>query len=267
MATAQRIREYLLSNSPWVDPASTVDTIKVGDGGREITKAGVCWFAAMDTIRAAHQAQCQLLICHEPTFWEHDAAEAFWRDKEPGLSKQRFLQKTGMVVLRAHDTWDQWPEIGIRDSWATCLGLTDRVYASQNHNYHAVYEIPPQTLRSFAQHVAERIRHLGEDSVHVMGDPERVVHRPALGVGCIGPDADIVAQGADVLLLCYDGAPYWAVRERLYEMGPAIITVEHGTSEMPGLENLCRHLQEVFPTIDFRYFAEHPRTWTTKTGG
>jgi putative NIF3 family GTP cyclohydrolase 1 type 2 len=262
MPTTQSIREYLLSKSPWVDPASTVDTIKIGDGDREVTRAGVCWFAAMDTVRAAHQAGCELLVCHEPTFWAHEASEAFWRDKEPGLSKQRFLEETSMVILRAHDTWDQWPEIGIRDSWAAFLGLTDRIYVSQTHNYHAIYEVPRQTLRTFAQCVAERIRPLGEDSVQVMGNPECVIHRPALGVGCIGPDADIVAAGADVLVLCYDGAPYWSVRERLYELGAAVVTVEHGTSEMPGLENLCRHLESVFPMIDFHYFANHPRTWT-----
>jgi putative NIF3 family GTP cyclohydrolase 1 type 2 len=166
-----------------------------------------------------------------------------------------------MVILRAHDTWDQWPEIGIRDSWAAFLGLTNRIYVSQTHNYHAIYEVPRQTLRTFAQCVAERIRPLGEDSVQVMGNPECVIHRPALGVGCIGPDADIVAAGADVLVLCYDGAPYWSVRERLYELGAAVVTVEHGTSEMPGIENLCRHLESVFPMIDFHYFANHPRTW------
>ena len=264
MTTTQDIREYLLSHSPWVDRERTVDTVKLGDSTRPIRKAGVCWFASIETIRAAQDAGCDLLVCHEPTFWDHAPAEAAWRDKEPGLSKRKLIEGTGMVVLRAHDTWDQWPGIGIRDSWATWLGLEKRVYASEGHNLYAVYEVPEQTLREFARYVAAKVRPLGEDSVQVLGDPNRKVRRPAVGVGCIGPDQPAVEHGADVLIVCYDGAPYWAVRERLCEFGAAVITLEHGTTEMPGLENLCKHLAERFPDVEFQYFAQHPRPWTVR---
>ena len=264
--TTQGIREYLLSNSPWVDPDHTVDTVKIGDPSRAVDKAGVCWYASIETIRAAHEARCGLLICHEPTFWEHHAPETLWRDKAPGAAKREFLEQTGMVILRAHDTWDQWPEVGIRDSWAAFLGLGKRVYASADHNYHAIHEVPEQSLRQFARYVAARIEPLGEDSVRVMGAPDRPVRRVAVGVGCIGPDKECVEAGADVCLVCYDGASYWAVRERLHEMGAAVIAVEHGTSEMPGIENLARHLAQRFPRIAFHYLAEHPRPWTVRAG-
>jgi len=264
MTTTLDIRDYLISNSPWVNPDTTVDTVKMGDPTREVKKAAVCWYPALATIRAAHEAGCDLLITHEPTFWEHAAPELQWRDKAPGDVKRKFLEETGMVVLRAHDTWDNWPELGIRDSWAKGLGLTERVREGSSGHYHGLYAIEPQPLRQFAQYVADRIRPLGEDCVQVMGDPDKVVSRPSLGVGCIVPDKEMVDFGSDVLLMCFDGAAYWAQRERLYEMGAAIITVEHGTTEMWGLESLCKHLAEVFPGIEFQYFAEHPRTWTVR---
>ena len=72
------------------------------------------------------------------------------------------------MILRAHDSWDNWPEIGIRDSWARFLGLTKRVAEGSSLRWHAAYEIPETTLRGFAQHVANRIRPLGEDSVLVI---------------------------------------------------------------------------------------------------
>jgi putative NIF3 family GTP cyclohydrolase 1 type 2 len=245
-----------------VNPENTVDTVKCGDPSRTVNKAGVCWFASLNTIHAAHEDGCDLLICHEPTFWQHEAPENLWRNREPGTTKQRFLDETGMVILRAHDTWDQWPEIGIRDSWAKWLGLENRVYASADHNYHAVYVIEKQPLHTFASHVAQRVRSLGEDSVRVMGEPSRPVRRVAVGVGCAGPDKDTVEAGADVLIVCYDGASYWAVRERLHEMGAAVIVVEHGTSEMPGMMNLCKHLSGQFPDVAFQYYAKHPMSWT-----
>jgi len=265
--TTLEVREYLLTNSPWVNPKRTVDTVKIGDPSRPVGKAGVCWYASIETIRAAHEAGCDLLICHEPTFWEHAAPETSWRDKAPGIAKREFLEQTGMVILRAHDTWDQWPEAGIRDSWARFLGLGERVYASSEHNYHAVHEVPEQTLAAFARYVAGRVATLGEDSVQVMGDSKRRVRRVAVGVGCAGPDRECVDAGADVCIVCYDGASYWAVRERLHEMGAAILTVEHGTSEMPGMESLARHLAERFPQVQFQYLAEHPRPWTVRAEG
>lgn len=264
MPTAREIQQYLLSNSPWVDPETTVDTVKAGDPDRHVATAGVCWFGDLGTMMAAHEAGCELLVVHEPIFWEHHRDEAHWRGKAPGITKQRFLDETGLVILRAHDSWDQWPDIGIRDAWAAGLGLIKRIKESEEHRFHAMYEIAPQPLRQFAQYIAGRVASTGEDSVQVIGNPNRVVSRPALGVGCIGPDADMVAAGADVVIVCYDGAPYWAVWERLAELGAAVITVEHGTSEVWGLESLCRHLADVYPDVQWHYFAEHPRTWTVR---
>lgn len=262
--TLDAIRAYLLANSPWVNASNTVDTVKAGDPARPVKKAGVCWYGAMATLRKAHEAGCDALICHEPVFWEHAAPEQHWRTRDPGAAKQAFLNQTGMGILRAHDSWDQWPVIGIRDSWAHFLGLEQCVYASTENRYHAVYAVAPQTLQEFAQYIADRIKPLGEDSVQIMGDPHRMIRRAAVGVGCAGPDTECIEQGADALILCYDGASYWATRERLYEQGAAVVTVEHGTSEMPGMENLCKHLAEKFPGVVFEYFAEHPRTWSVR---
>jgi putative NIF3 family GTP cyclohydrolase 1 type 2 len=265
MTTGWDIHYYLLENSPWVDPGATVDGPKAGDLARAVTRVAVCWYPCITTLREAHAAGCSLLITHEPLFWEHARDEQRWRHIGPGAARQAFLDETGLAVLRAHDSWDQWPEIGIRDSWARFLGFEQRVYASENdsgHAMHAVYAIPPQRLDALARHIADKARLLGEDRVQVMGDPERTISRVALGVGCIGPDETTVARGAEACIMCYDGATYWDLRERLYEMGAAVITLEHGTTEMPGLESMCNHLRTVFPGVEFIWLAVHPRPWS-----
>jgi len=262
--TTLDIRKYVLSQVPAIDPEKTVDTVKIGDPTRPVKKAGVCWYPSIETIKAAHAAGCDLLICHEPTFWEHAAPEQEWRHKAPGDAKRKFLEETGMVILRAHDTMDRWPEVGIRDSWARVLGLENPPQADPADPFRAIYRMKPVRLRDFAREVARRIKPLGEDSVQVMGDPERLVSRPAIGVGCISPDAPEVEAGADVVIGCFDGASYWRSRERLHEMGAAVITLEHGTTEMPGMESLYKHLAGKFPQIQFEYFANHPRPWTVR---
>ncbi|NLH15120.1 MAG: hypothetical protein GX455_00940 [Phycisphaerae bacterium] len=262
--TTTDIREYLLSHSPWVDRNNTVDTVKSGDPSRPVRKAGVSWFSSLYDIQAAIRAGCDLLIVHEPTFWEHAAGETSWRNRGPGNAKSKVLADSGLVVLRAHDTWDNWPEIGIRDSWAKFLGLTCRLREGTALRWTAVYEIPEIPLCDFAQTLANRIYPLGENSVQVIGDPKRKVCHPALGVGCVVPDQEMIDFGADVLIMCYDGASYWSCRERLVESGAAIITVEHGTSEIPGMIALRDHLAGQFPSVEFVWIAEHPHTWTVQ---
>jgi putative NIF3 family GTP cyclohydrolase 1 type 2 len=255
------IREHLLSRAPWVDREHTVDTVKAGDPTREVHTVGVGWISSIENLRRAHELGCDLFVTHEPTFWEHAAPERRGRTIEPGLAKQRFLDETEMVVLRVHDTWDKWPDIGIRGSWARGLGLDDLV-AEDESGFRGVYAIEETTLRAFARHVANKIAVLGEDSVQVIGDPEMRVSRPALGVGCIGPDSETIALGADVLVVCFDGASYWQTRERLAELGVGVITVEHGTSEMWGLESLAGYLRKAFPQLTVHYLDLHARPWT-----
>ncbi len=262
VVTTKDIHEYLLANSPWVDRERTVDTVKSGDPSRPVRKAGVCWYPSIWDIRAAVAAGCDLLIAHEPTFWHHSQDEVPWRTRGPGAVKSRVLEESGLVILRAHDTWDNWPVDGIRDSWARFLGLGEPVQEGSELRWTALYGVEEQTLKHFARHVARRVRELGEEGIQVMGDPERVVRRVAVGVGCIVPDQEMVDAGADVLITCFDGASYWSHRERNAESGAAIITVEHGSSEMPGLMALRGHLAERFPSVEFIYIAEHPRTWT-----
>ena len=255
------IRQHLLSRSPWVNPETTVDTVKTGDPAREVHTVAVGWISSIENLRRARQLGCDLFFTHEPTFWEHGAPERRYRTVEPGLTKQRFLDQAEMVVLRVHDIWDNWPKIGIRDSWAKGLGLT-HFLAEDETRWHAVYAIEETTLREFARYVAAKIKVLGQDSVQVIGDPEMKVSKPALGVGCGGPDTDMIDLGADVLIVCFDGSTYWRARQRFSELGVGVITVEHGTSEMWGLENLAAYLRETFPSLAVHYVDLHARPWT-----
>ncbi len=259
------IREHLLARAPWVDRDHTVDTVKAGDPSREVGTIGVGWIASMDNLEQAHELGCQLFITHEPTFWEHAAPEQRYRDLPPGREKQRFLDETGMVVLRVHDIWDRWPGIGIRDAWAEGLGLSKKV-AEDDAGWHAVYAIEGTTLLAFARHVAGKVAVLGQDSVQVMGNRQKRVSRPAIGVGCVGPDLDMIQAGADVMIVCFDGASYWQARQRFAELGVGVIALEHGTTEMWGIEKLAGYLRETFPPLTVHYLALHARPYTVTSG-
>lgn len=257
------ILEYLLSKAPWVDRQTTVDTVKSGDPTKEIRSVAVAWISTMDNLKIAHENGCDLFITHEPTFWHHSQDEKPERSQFPGNIKQKFLEDTGMVILRVHDIWDPWPEIGIRDSWAKGLGLHKQV-AEDERKFVAVYEIPETTLGKYANYIADKVKPLGQDSVLVLGDHNWKISHPAVGTGCGTPSLEMIDKGADVVIVCDDGFSYWHRGERFFEMGVGVIMVSHGTSEMWGIENLAQYLGKMFPSLNVMYFDKHPRYWTVR---
>ena len=255
-----QLLEHMIAHSPWVNPETTVDTIKAGDGDKPVRSVAVCWYPSLANLRAAIEMGCDLLVTHEPTWWDHHDRPGGWRERGPGLEKTQLLAESGLVVARLHDTWDNWPEIGIRDSLAKGLGFT-RFVGEDETRWHATYEVPEQTLHDFAGYVAEKVAPLGEDAVQVIGDPAMLVRRPSIGVGCGGPQEDMIELGSDVLIMCFDGASYWSQRDRFAEQDVGVIALEHGTTEMWGLESLATYIGDTWPDLDVRYLDHHWRAW------
>ncbi len=258
--------DHMINHSPWVDPENTVDTVKAGDPCKSIHKVGVCWYPGLENLQAAVDLGCELLVTHEPTWWDHYDRPGGWRDRGPGLEKTKLLDESGLVVARLHDTWDNWPQIGIRDSLARGFGF-DRFVGEDETRWRATYEIESMSLRDFARFVASKVAPLGEDAVQVLGDPEMIVRRPSIGVGCLGPAEDMIALGSDVLIVCFDGASYWRDRERFAAQGVGVVTLEHGTTEMWGIESLARYLGDTWPELEVHYLDQHRRAWHVTAPG
>lgn len=259
--TAGGILHDLIARSPWVNPATTVDTVKHGRPDKPVRRVAVCWYPALATLQEAASLGCDAVFTHEPLWWEHFDKPGGFQQQKPGLPRWRLLEESGMTVIRLHDTWDNWPVIGIRDSFARGLGLSQFIAEDQTR-WHAVYELPrPQKLRDFARDIAQRVQPLGQDGVEVMGNPDMLVHRPAIGVGCGHPREDMIAQGSDVLIVCYDGAWYWRDRQRFAEQGVGVIAMEHGTTEMWGLEAMAEYLRHTYASLEVHYLQSHEKPW------
>ncbi|NCA67293.1 MAG: transcriptional regulator, partial [Clostridia bacterium] len=61
---AYEVLDYLINLSE-IKTEQTVDTIKAGDGNRQVKKAAVCFIATPEVIKAAHEWGADLLITHE----------------------------------------------------------------------------------------------------------------------------------------------------------------------------------------------------------
>ena len=239
---AREIREYFLSRSKRVNREHTVDTFKHGDAETEVESVGVTWMLTMDAIDEAERLGVNFVITHEPTFYTHydDVEEV--KDDPMYLAKRRRLDEAGLTVLRLHDCWDGWPEIGVAASLARLLGLRRLKTGDGNPKIYGTQA--PTVLDAFARLVRDK---LGMDAVQVMGDGEAKVERVGLASGMSGGLVRLrgfVAMKTDVVVA--GELINWQDIRYLQDNRCPLILTDHAASENPGMRSLARLVQEQF---------------------
>ena len=98
---ACQIMEELFALAPkCANMARTCDTLKAGDPEREVTRAAVAMFATPEVIREAAAWGAELLIVHEPTYYNHwDEHSENWLE----LEKRKLIEASGLTIYRYHD--------------------------------------------------------------------------------------------------------------------------------------------------------------------
>ena len=90
----------------------TCDTLKAGDPNKELKKVAVTMFATVDTVKRAKEWGADMLIVHEPTYYDHFEEI----DELPVVKeKRKLIEESGITIYRYHDYMhhrdiDQSPE-------------------------------------------------------------------------------------------------------------------------------------------------------------
>ncbi len=243
---------HFFSKADWVDPDDTVDGVIAGDGEKDIQRVMVTWISSFDAIRRAVEGGFDAMITHEPTFYNHRSETLNIEDTETGAAKLRLITESGLVVLRNHDVWDAFPQVGIPSAWGRFLQLGEPIEIGDNGYLHR-YEIEPTTLDEFAARVAGRTAEIGEPAVQVVGDGGKVVRQIGVGTGCICSPMKMKQMGCDLSIVCDDGPDYWKAIQWAADSEYPIVRVNHGTSEEPGMVSLTKYVNDHLPGVT----AEH----------
>jgi putative NIF3 family GTP cyclohydrolase 1 type 2 len=274
--TVRALREHFFSVAKWVDPRSTCDQITYGSPDREVFKIGTGWVPCSQNLEAAATDGCDLFISHEAFFHGNWAPDLDSRDTAWGRNRMEILKQYDMACMNQHDTWDNFPVYGIRDSWRAFLGLTELIeerpyyYPGGNRfatrNSLALCRVAPQRLGDFAGRVAALCGVFPTSpGVTVHGSLDDPIRTVATGVGCHIPTLEMLELGADLLVLTFDRAFQTTIRIPLAELGARMIVVEHGVSEMPGMKSMATYLEKTFPGIDAKFYCHEPAAQTIKT--
>ena len=246
---------------PWQQ--ETVDTFKAGNPDTEVRGIAVTMMATLDVLQRAVAAGQNLIITHEPTFYNHlDKPEL--EENDPVLAAKRaFIQEHGLVVWRFHDHWHRMKPDGIEAGMAHALGWEK--FQDPSNQY--LFAVPETDLQHLAADLKDCLQ------IHVMrvvGDPKLKIKKVALVPGASGFVKETHAlEISDVQVLVTGEPREWEtveyVADAVTEGKPkALIILGHIPSEQAGMEECARWLKTFVSEVPVEFVPAREPFWEPK---
>ena len=243
---------------PWNN--ETVDTFKTGNPDDAVTGIAVCMFADMETLRKVVAKNCNLIIVHEPTFYNHLDKTNALEDNAVYRKKIAYINEHKLIIFRFHDHWHRTVPDGIY------MGMIDKLgwKANQTDQSMLFFKFDEQTVDGFAQKLQEKLK---GSQLRIVGDPQMRFTNVALAVGAPGSSSHINLLTNDFTELLVAGeASEWETYEYVLDasmlgMKKAAIFTGHIASEEAGMEYCATWMKTFIPEIPITYFENGSSYW------
>lgn len=260
--TAQVIVDRIKSEvtCEWEDP--TVDLIKAGDPNTVITGIATTFLATMEVLKKAKSEGLNMIITHEPTFYNHlDDREPLansWVQEE----KLRFLKENGMVVFRFHDFLHRTDPDGINEGLIEALD-----WGAYRNNGQMVFSIPPVSLATLAANLEKTFN---TTTVRVVGNGEMTTTKIGIVPGAYGYLNQIeMINREDVETLIVGESREWETVEYVRDMvelggQKALIIMGHADSEDPGMKYCADWLRNFIDEVPVKHIPAGNPLWSPR---
>ncbi|TMU56615.1 Nif3-like dinuclear metal center hexameric protein [Flagellimonas algicola] len=233
--TAEQLIESIIKETAATEVPNTVDIIKEGNPETEITGIATCMFATMDVLRKAVKKNCNLIIVHEPLYYNHLDETAQFQKDSVFLEKKKFINDHKLVVWRFHDYIHRIPFDGI------VTGITEKLdwedHRANDNPYK--FSFPNITLMSLLKKLKTTFP---ENNFHVIGDPEMDLSNVMYIPGSSGSQVHISQlQDPNVDVVVAGEVPQWETYEYardavLQGRKKAVVFIGHINSEEYGMK-------------------------------
>jgi putative NIF3 family GTP cyclohydrolase 1 type 2 len=261
--TAQQVIERIQKNVgvPW--RSETVDTFKIGKPETIVKGIATSFSATLDVCQRAQAAGKNLIIVHEPTFYNHT-------DETTNLSggtyeiKRDFIEKNGLVIWRFHDHWHARRPDGVSAGMAAALGWEKYRSAERPQNF----SLPETTLEALAKNMQTRLK---AGAPRVIGDPGLKVSRVVLAPGFNNfPGIKRAMDSADVDVMVIGETREWEGIEYARDTVAAgkkkgLIVLGHVPSEERGMDECAKWLKTFITEVPIEYLPGNDPFWRPGT--
>ncbi|MCQ2471232.1 MAG: Nif3-like dinuclear metal center hexameric protein [Clostridia bacterium] len=233
-----------------IDPTKTCDTIKCGDGEKEVSKIAISMFATPDVVNDAVNWGADMLIVHEPVYYEHMDKNI---DSFIGEEKKKFLEKSGLTVFRFHDYAHAMNPDLIYEGEMKYLGLSGKCVKGK---YFAVNNFILDNKMT-AKEIAKTIqKNLQLKHVRIAGNPDAEGTKISC---CFGTPGHLESELFENDFLLTGEICEWCIGEMARDYAQlgynkAVIVMSHIGSERAGMMLLSEKMKSAFPALQIKYF-------------
>lgn len=256
--TIQQVITFLQSLSPL--PDSTVDGLIRGDINQPLTGIAVSYSATIAAIREADEAGCNLLITHQSLFHDpgkHDRS----KKNEVNQLKEKLLQETEMAVYRFHDGPHQMNPGLLTDGLIRTVGWNSVITDVNLYDSTVTFG-----ERCSVQDVIAHLKHtLRISHVRLTGDSEALCKKIGVSAGFSGYAQRVIPlftdEDVDVVITrepLESGAPGFVQDANDLGKQYALIVLDQGESETPGMIKTAKMLTHSIPELPVHFIRNEP---------
>jgi putative NIF3 family GTP cyclohydrolase 1 type 2 len=250
----ERIRKNV--GVPWRE--QTVDTFKAGNPETPVKGIATTFMATLDVLQRSAAAGKNLIVTHEPTFWNHQDQTNDFSGDPVYTFKQNFVEKNNLVVWRFHDHWHA------RKPDAMFTGLVQRLGWDkyQDGDNQRFYNVPTTTLGQIAKDAQRRLK---IRALRVIGDPQTKISKIAVNPGFANLMGAIhLLQQADLLVVGepreWEGVEY-AQDAIASGQKKGMLLLGHAISEDPGMDLCATWLKTFVPEVPVEWVPAGEPFW------
>jgi putative NIF3 family GTP cyclohydrolase 1 type 2 len=259
--TAEQMIATIIKNTGSPVIPNTVDVIKEGDQKTPVTGIITCMFGTMDVLKQAVDKNCNLIIVHEPLYYNHLDETKMLQNDPVFQEKKKFINDNKLVIWRFHDYIHSMKPDGIETGMINRLGWKDYLVKGTSNQF----VMPETTLND----LLKNLKHVfPKNAFYVIGNPDMKLTNVRLAVGAPGSARHIgLLEDKNVDVVVAGEAQQWETYEYMRDAvdqgrKKAIIFLGHINSEEAGMEYCCTWLKSFIKDIPVFYIEKGPSFWS-----
>jgi putative NIF3 family GTP cyclohydrolase 1 type 2 len=260
-ATAGQLISAIIENTGCKTIPNTVDVIKEGDPKTIVTGIITCMFATMDVLKEAVAKKSNLLIVHEPLYYNHLDATENLRNDPVFLEKKKFITDHNLVIWRFHDYIHSMRPDGIEMGMINKLGWKDFVVKGTSNQF----VLPETSLKELLKNLKQVFP---KNAFYVVGNPDMKLTNVRLAEGAPGSTTHIrLLEDNKTQVLLAGESQQWETYEYMRDAvsqgkNKAIIFLGHVSSEEAGMDFCSTWLKNFVKDIPVTYIECGPAFWS-----
>ena len=257
---ASKVIEAIIKNTGSPIIPNTVDVIKEGSPDTPVRGIVTSMFATMDVLKQAVNKNCNLIIVHEPLYYNHLDETKQLQNDQVFLEKQRYIRDHKLVIWRFHDYIHSMKPDGVELGMLSKLGW-------KNYTLNGTldqFRLPETTLKELVKNLKQTFP---KYTFYVIGDPEMKLANVRLAAGAPGSMYHIgLLEKDDVDVILAGESPQWETYEYARDAvsqgrKKAVIFLGHVASEESGMSYCSEWLKGFIKDIPVYFVEAGPSYW------